>query len=225
LANADAETLKTAKEYSDANKNSAISEANAYTNQEIEKLVTDTEFEGVLATIQDIQNAMATDEELAQALQEANGKKIDKVEKGSSTKPIYLDSTGTPQEIGYTIEKSVPADAKFTDTTYTLIKDTTNNKIHLMNGEKSVSEIDDNNTTYEPATSESAGLMSKEDKVKLDNIAEGANKIIVDSELSGDSENPVQNKVITTAINEKANTTDLTSHTDNKNNPHGVTLS
>lgn len=224
LANANAETLKTAKEYSDANKNSAVSEANAYTNQEIEKLVTDTEFEGVLSTIQDIQNAMATDEELAQALETANGKKVDKGAKGSATQPIYFDENGA-QPIAYTIEKSVPPDAKFTDTTYTLIKDSTNKKILLMNGDKKAGEIDDNNTTYEPATNESTGLMSKEDKAKLDGIAEGANKIIVDSGLSGESENPVQNKAVTTAINKKANTTDLTSHINNKNNPHGVTLS
>ena len=171
FANADAETLKSAKEYSDANKNSAIGEAKAYTNQEIEKLVTDTEFEGVLSTIQDIQNAMATDEELAQALETANGKKVDKGAKGSATQPIYFDDNGA-QPIAYTIEKSVPADAKFTDTTYTLIKDATNKKIQLMNGDKLVSEVDDNNTTY-----------------------------TIDGSLSTSSTNPIQNKVVTENIN------------------------
>lgn len=38
---------------------------------------------------------------------------------GSTTKPVYFVN-GAPVEIGYTIAKSVPADAKFTDTTYTL---------------------------------------------------------------------------------------------------------
>lgn len=38
---------------------------------------------------------------------------------GSTTKPVYFVN-GEPVEIGYTIAKSVPADAKFTDTTYTL---------------------------------------------------------------------------------------------------------
>ena len=37
---------------------------------------------------------------------------------GSSTQPIYLDSTGDPTPISYTIQSSVPANAKFTDTTY-----------------------------------------------------------------------------------------------------------
>lgn len=38
---------------------------------------------------------------------------------GSTTKPVYF-ANGVPVEIGYTIAKSVPSDAKFTDTTYTL---------------------------------------------------------------------------------------------------------
>ena len=175
FAQADTNTLTTAKEYSDANKSAAVTEAKAYTDSEIEKLVTDTEFEGVLTTIQEIQDAMATDTELAQALEEANGKKIDKVEKGSSTKPIYLDSTGTPQEIAYKIEQDLPADAKLTDTTYTLIKDATQKKIQLMSGETLVSEVDDNNTTYEVATTNNSGLLSAEDKTKLDGVETGAN--------------------------------------------------
>ena len=39
---------------------------------------------------------------------------------GNSTTPVYFDSTtGLPVALNYTIEKSVPADAKFTDTVYT----------------------------------------------------------------------------------------------------------
>lgn len=50
------------------------------------------------------------------------------------------------------------------------------------------------------------GLMSKEDKSKLDGIEEQANKTVVDSSLRGSSTNPVQNKVVNTALNGKANT-------------------
>ena len=50
----------------------------------------------------------------------------------------------------------------------------------------------------------SNGLMSSTDKVKLDGIATGANKTTVDSTLSSSSTNPVQNKVIDTALNSKA---------------------
>lgn len=49
------------------------------------------------------------------------------------------------------------------------------------------------------------GLMSKGDKVKLDGIATEANKTVVDSSLSSSSTNPVQNKVVNSALNGKAN--------------------
>lgn len=47
-------------------------------------------------------------------------------------------------------------------------------------------------------------MFSKEDKKKLDGIANNANAIIVDSELSSDSINPVQNKIIKSALDDKA---------------------
>ena len=50
------------------------------------------------------------------------------------------------------------------------------------------------------ATTSAAGLMSAADKTKLNGIATGANKITVDSALSASSTNPVQNKVVNTAI-------------------------
>ena len=53
------------------------------------------------------------------------------------------------------------------------------------------------------ASTSDAGLMSASDKTKLDGIATGANKTIVDSALSSDSTNPVQNKVIKTELEKK----------------------
>lgn len=55
------------------------------------------------------------------------------------------------------------------------------------------------------ATTSANGLMSKEDKSKLDGIATEANKTVVDSSLSSSSTNPVQNKVVNSALNGKAN--------------------
>ena len=46
-------------------------------------------------------------------------KATDLANKGSATQPVYFDANGDPVAITYTIAKSVPADAKFTDTTYT----------------------------------------------------------------------------------------------------------
>lgn len=63
---------------------------------------------------------------------------------GSTTQPIYF-LNGVPVATTYFLKKSVPADAKFTD------------------------------TTYENATTTTSGLMSKEDKIKLNatNVAYG----------------------------------------------------
>lgn len=58
---------------------------------------------------------------------------------GASNKPVYFEN-GVPVECGFTVDASVPADAKFTD------------------------------TTYEAATGEAAGLMSAADKAKLDSM-------------------------------------------------------
>lgn len=53
------------------------------------------------------------------------------------------------------------------------------------------------------ATQSANGLMSKADKKKLDEIAAGANKITIDSTMSGSSVNPVQNKVIKQYVDDK----------------------
>ena len=42
--------------------------------------------------------------------------------KGGTTQPIYFDANGAPQNTTYTLGKSVPSDAVFTDTTYTPAK-------------------------------------------------------------------------------------------------------
>lgn len=68
---------------------------------------------------------------------------------------------------GHTVNSDVPDGAKFTDTTYGL------------------------------ATTSSSGLMSYSDKSKLNGIASGANKTVVDNALSQGSANPVANSAIT----------------------------
>lgn len=61
------------------------------------------------------------------------------------------------------------------------------------------------NTTYNDVTQSAHGLMTAADKKKLDGIASGATKVTVDSTLSSTSTNPVQNKVINSALTEKSN--------------------
>lgn len=48
------------------------------------------------------------------------------------------------------------------------------------------------------------GLMSKDDKAKLDGIEAGANKTTVDAALDAGSTNPVQNKIVTAELDKKA---------------------
>ena len=79
------------------------------------------------------------------------------------------------KDSGFTIATSVPANAKFTD------------------------------TVYVPATTSDDGLMSSADKAKLNGIAEGANKTVVDTAMSTTSTNPVQNKVVKSAIDTLGN--------------------
>lgn len=69
-------------------------------------------------------------------------------------------------------------------------------------------------TTYSEATTSASGLMSASDKSKLNGIEAQANKTIVDSSFSTTSTNPVQNKMITTALAGKADTSALEQKAD-----------
>lgn len=92
--------------------------------------------------------------------------KLDTSTAGSATQPVHF-SGGKPVACTYTLGKSVPSNAKFTD------------------------------TTYSDATTSAHGLMTAADKTKLNGIANGANKTVVDSTISQSSTNPVQNGAIT----------------------------
>lgn len=80
-------------------------------------------------------------------------------------------------------------------TNITLTPDATNDKVTIIAKD----------TTYSNATKSDAGLMSSSDKTKLDGIATGATKVTVDSALSSTSTNPVQNKVVNSAISNLSN--------------------
>ena len=86
----------------------------------------------------------------------------------------------------------------------TLTPDSTNDKITIAAKD----------TTYSAATTSSNGLMSASDKSKLDGIATGATKTIIDTSLSGTSTNPVQNKIIKLALDGKAGTAVATTNTN-----------
>ena len=97
---------------------------------------------------------------------------IQKVLNANNKVPKF-DSNGNLVSTGYELNKTVPADAIFTDTTYTLTQDQLDG--HKMtftpsNGNATIITIPDNNTTYEDATQSVHGLMSTTDKTKLDGI-------------------------------------------------------
>lgn len=50
---------------------------------------------------------------------------------GSSTQPVYFNSEGVPVATTYSLNKTVPSDAVFTDTTYTLSSGTNNGTLKL----------------------------------------------------------------------------------------------
>ena len=76
------------------------------------------------------------------------------------------------------------------------------------------SELSDSEKSKPFTSPGSAGFMSPSDKGKLDDIEDGATRTIVDDSLSTSSTNPVQNKIISEALNKKANTDVATTSTN-----------
>ena len=71
-------------------------------------------------------------------------------------------------------------------------------------GDGSSGTISTQDTTYSNATQDVAGLMSADDKEKLDKIAPEATKVTVDASLSATGTNPVQGKAIYDALDGKS---------------------
>lgn len=65
----------------------------------------------------------------------------------------------------------------------------------------------DGKASTEVASQTANGLMSAEDKVKLDGIEDGATRVIVDDAMSDTSANPVQNKAVKAALDGKLDKT------------------
>lgn len=87
----------------------------------------------------------------------------------------------------------------------------------------SVTDIgSDTNTTYQLTKSGSNIILTGSDG-SATSVADSNTHPTIDSALNSTSTNPVQNKVINAALGNKANASDLTGHTGNTSNPHGVT--
>lgn len=78
--------------------------------------------------------------------------------------------------------------------------------VEKMNG--TIYYIYDADNSVTDATGNTSGLLSPEDKRKLDGIASGATRVLVDTALSENSTNPLQNKVIKKALDSQKTYTD-----------------
>lgn len=70
----------------------------------------------------------------------------------------------------------------------------------LTQAQGNITELQNRPIIIDPATASANGLMSKEDKVKLDGIANGATKVFVNNELSATSSDAIMNKVVYAAL-------------------------
>ena len=121
-----------------------------------------------------------------------------------------------PYNIANTSDFKTNVMGKAADNELFIITDTPTFSLKIGNvtydGTSNVSAID--------ATERASGLMSAADKIKLNGIAKGATKVVVDTVLSNTSTNTVQNKVIKTELDKKADKTAL----DGKLDKTGGTL-
>lgn len=124
----------------------------------------------------------------------------DKFEKIGSTKTT-VDLSGYVTQTEMNTQLANKANTNHTHDIASL-PDETDMLGHMENDFYTALDTKANKTT---ATTSANGLMSKEDKSKLDGIATEANKTVVDSSLSSSSTNPVQNKVVNSALSGKAN--------------------
>lgn len=179
---------------SDIDELPTVSEVNSAISAAIDDLI-----DGAPATydtLKEISDYIATHQSEYEAIVAAIAGKVDKVEgKGLSTE----DYT--------TAEKTKLAGIAEGANAYTLPTASAS----VLGGVKigaNISVANDGTISgdYSAATTSAAGLMSAADKTKLEGIEAGATATTVDSALSSTSENPVQNKVINTALAGKVDT-------------------
>ena len=150
--------------------------------------------------------------------------------KDSGSSPVYIYPKSSSDMIEYNnesvkdkldrIKSDVPSDAKFSDTTYSIVS---SSKDGLMSKEDKIkidtylkipqneediglitfSEKQKINSLHDSDGIDS-GLMSVTQYTKLQGIKDGANKTIIDTEITDNSTNPVTSKAIYEALDDKA---------------------
>ena len=87
---------------------------------------------------------------------------------------------------------------------------------------ESVNQTDFNTFKSNVYTKSDTEAYTTEEKNKLSGISEGANKTVIDTTLSSISTNPVQNKVIKTSLDSKANSSDVYTKTESDSRFLGI---
>ena len=206
-------------------------------NVDLAPYVKKTELSKSAVGLGNVDNTSDANKPISTATQAALNNKVDKVTgKGLSTNDFtaayktkldgitagankYSLPTATEGALGGVRAKSIGTpisfDAKTQDTVISGFHSTTakSNRLYpvelFYNGRAFVNvPWTDSNTTYGVATTSNNGLMSSTDKTKLDGIAAGANKTVVDTVLNPTSTNPLQNKVLCESLNAMQDTID-----------------
>lgn len=119
---------------------------------------------------------------------------LDHPDKSVTTEKIADKAVSTEQIADYAVESAkIASDAVLTEH----IKDKNITKAKLSADLTAILD------KVKDATPSTGGLISSSDKAKLDGIAEGATKTVVDDALNATSTNPLQNKVVTTELKKK----------------------
>ena len=161
--------------------------------------------------------------------------KLGSADVGSATKPIYLDD-GTPKACTYTLGKSVPSDAKFTDTTYTFngavstIKDSnlTANRALISNasGKVAVSDVTSTELGYLDGVTSNiqTQLNGKQSTINSSNKLSASNVSGLATVATSGSYNDLSNKptipTVPTRVSQLENDSIFVSAQDLANNPN-----
>ena len=186
----------------------ALNDAKKYTDGKIADIINGAP--STLDTLSEIATAMYENKSVVDALDKAIGTKANKADIPTKTSELENDSNfltehqdlssyakteDIPTELpanggnadtvnNHTVNTDVPSDAVFTDTVYTLPKATTEILGGVMPDGTSIT-VDENGVISAVGSGEGGG-------------------VTIDSALSDTSENPVQNKIITSVLNNKA---------------------
>lgn len=210
----------------DGSADSALSEAKSYTDTKISALVNSAP--DTLDTLGELATAMTENQDAIESLNAIASSKADASALTSHTGNSTIHIT-SQERSGWNAAKThassahAPSNAEENQNAFSNVKvgdqtiaaDTKTDTLTIVSGsnvtvtpnvEGDTITIAAKDTTYSNATGSASGLMSSADKTKLDGIASGATKTVVDASLSSSSTNPVQNKAVKSALDGKANT-------------------